>query len=173
MKRINIISLFMLLLAGCAQGQHQELSLDMPPACKDLGNGLCVVSSTGEWLGEGKTTVIDQKPTAAFLEDSTAIQIKAGDWNLILDPGLNTQFSTGTNFGDAALYPQGGYNHSMTLENNGRKCDDVEGAFIADALQSAQQGNQLLNPITSLDIRFTMRCNKQAQIIQGRVKLSQ
>ena len=180
MKRICIISLF-ILLASCTPVQNATptnqtgvLSLDMLPACKDLIDGLCVVSEPGEWLGEGKTTVIAQKPEAAFLDDSTALQIKIGEWTLVFDPGENTPFSTGMTFPGASLYPQGGYsNPSMTVENNEKKCDEVEGTFTDDILNTAQQGDQQINPIKTFDIRFAMRCNKQPQVIRGRVKLSQ
>ncbi|MGA2490546.1 MAG: hypothetical protein ABSF99_10260 [Anaerolineales bacterium] len=179
MKRICIISLF-ILLASCTPVQNAtstkqtgELTLDMQPACKDLIDGLCVVSEPGEWLGEGKTTVITEKPEAAFLDDTTAIQIKIEGWTLVFSPGLNTPFSVGMTFPDATLYPAGGYSVSMTVENNGKKCDDVEGTFTDDILQSAQKNEQQINPIMSFDIRFAMRCNKQHQVILGRVKLSQ
>jgi hypothetical protein len=75
-------------------------------------------------------------------------------------------------FPNAKLYPQG-ESVGMTVEHNGNKCNEVEGAFIDDILQSAQKGDQQTNPISSFDIRFTMRCNKEPQVIQGRVKLSQ
>ena len=179
MKRICIISLF-ILLASCTPVQNATpttqtgvLSLDMLPACRGMIDGLCVVSDPGEWLGEGKTTVITEKPVAAFLDNSTAIQIKDGGWTLIFDPGENTPFSVGMSFPNAALYPQGGSSVSMTVENNGKKCDEVEGGFTDDILQSAQNGDQQINPISSFDIRFAMKCNGETQVIQGRVKLSQ
>jgi hypothetical protein len=179
MKRICIISLF-ILLAGCSPAQNATptkqtgvLSLDMQPACQGLIDGLCVVSEPGELLGEGKTTVITEKPVAAFLDNSTALQIKIGQWTLVFDPGLNTPFSVGMTFPNATLYPQGGSNVSMTVENNGRKCDEVEGIFTDNILQSSQKGDQQVNPVTSFDIQFAMRCNKQPQVILGEVKLSQ
>ena len=179
MKRICIISLF-ILLASCTPVQKTTptnqtgvLSLDMLPACRDLIDGLCVVSEPGEWLGEGKTTVIKEKPEAAFLDETTAIQIKIEGWTLVFSPGLNTPFSVGMTFPDATLYPAGGYSVSMTVENNEKKCDEVEGTFTDDILQTAQKNEQQINPIMSFDIRFAMRCNKQPQVIRGRVKLSQ
>ena len=179
MKRICIISLF-ILLASCTPAQTATptkqtgvLSLDMQPACKGMIDGLCVVSEPGEWLGEGKTTVITEKPVAAFLDNSTALQIKIGQWTFVFDPGENTPFSVGMTFPNATLYPQAGSNVSMTVENNGKKCDEVEGIFTDDILQTAQNGDQQVNPVTSFDIRFAMRCNKQPQVILGRVKLSQ
>ena len=179
MKRICIISLF-ILLASCTPVQNATptnqtgvLSLDTQPACKGMMGGLCVVSEPGEWLGEGKTTVITEKPVAAFLNDSSALQIKIEAWTLVFDPGVNTPFSVGMTFPNAALYPQGGTNPSMTVENNGRKCDEVEGIFTDNILQSAQKGDQQVNPVTSFDIQFAMRCNKQPQVILGEVKLSQ
>jgi hypothetical protein len=184
MKRICIISLFVL-LASCTSAcsstgvqnakptrQPGELSLDMPPVCIAMQEGLCVVSEPGEWLGEGKTTVIAQKPAATFLGQSTAVQIKVEEWTLVFDPGGNTPFSVGMSFPNAKLYPQG-QNPGMSVEYNGKKCDEVEGAFVDDILQSAQKGELQTNPISSFDIRFTMRCNKESQVIQGRVKLSQ
>jgi hypothetical protein len=182
MKRICIISMF-ILLAGCTSAcsstgartakptrQPGELSLDMPPECVTLTEGLCLVSEPGEWLGEGKTTIIAQKPVATYLEPSTAIQIKVEDWTLVFDPGENTPFSVGMTFPNAKLYPQG-KNVGMTIEHGDKKCDEVEGAFTDDILQSAQKGDFGVNPISAFDIRFTMRCNKQTQVIYGRVKL--
>ncbi len=179
MKRICII-LFFILLASCTPVQNAtptkqtgELSLDVLPACRDLIDGLCVVSEPGEWLGEGKTAVITEKPEAAFLDETTAIQIKIEGWTFVFSPGLNTPFSVGMTFPNATLYPAGGYSVSMTVENNGKKCDDVEGTFTDDILQTAQKNEQQINPIMSFDIRFAMRCNRQPQVIRGRVKLSQ
>jgi hypothetical protein len=179
MKRICIISLF-ILLASCTPGQNATpakqtgvLTLDMQPECRDLIDGLCVVSEPGEYLGEGKTTVITERPEAAFLDETTALQIKIGGWTLVFSPGLNTPFSVGMTFPDATLYPAGGYSVSMAVENNGKKCDTVEGTFTDDILQTAQKDQQQINPVTSFDIRFAMRCNRQSQVILGRVKLSQ
>jgi hypothetical protein len=179
MKRICSILLF-ILLASCTPGQNAtptqqtgELSLDMQPACVGLIDGLCVVSEPGEYLGGGQTTVITEKPVAAFLDDTTAIQIKIEGWTLVFSPGLNTPFSVGMTFPNATLYPAGGYSVSMTVENNEKKCDEVEGTFTDDILQTAQKNEQQINPIMSFDIRFAMRCNKQPQVIRGRVKLSQ
>jgi len=180
MKRICIVSLLIILLASCTPAQNAqptkqggELTLDMQPACRDLIDGLCVVSEPGEWLGEGKTTVINENPEAAFLDETTALQIKIGGWTLVFSPGLNTPFSVGMTFPDATLYPAGGYSVSMTVENNGKKCDSVEGTFTDDILQTAEKNGQQINPIMSFDIRFAMRCNRQSQVILGRVKLSQ
>jgi hypothetical protein len=181
MKRICSI-LFFILLASCTPVQNATpakqtgvLSLDMQPACRDLIDGLCVVSEPGEYLGGGQTTVINQKPEAAFLDETTALQIKVGGWTLVFSPGLNTPFSVGMTFPDATLYPAGGYSISMTVENNGKKCDVVEGTFTDDILQTAQnQSNgQQINPVSSFDIRFAMRCNRKSQVILGRVKMSQ
>jgi hypothetical protein len=181
MKRICAISLlFILLLASCNQAQNAqptkqggELTLDMQPACRDLIDGLCVVSEPGEWLGEGKTTVINERPEATFLNETTALQIKIEGWTLVFSPGLNTPFSVGMTFPDATLYPAGGYSVSMMVENNGKKCGDVEGTFTDDILQTAEKNGQQINPIMSFDIRFALRCNRQSQVILGRVKLSQ
>ena len=184
MKRICIISLVIIslfiLLVSCSPVQTAiptpqtgVLTLNMQPACKGMMEGLCVVSEPGEWLGEGKTTVLTEKPVAAFLDNSTALQVKIGQWTLVFDPGLNTPFSVGMTFPNAALYPQTGSNPSMTVENNGKKCDQVEGIFTDNILQTAQQGDQQVNPVTSFDIQFAMRCNKQSQVILGEVKLSQ
>ena len=180
MKRICLISLFiliLLLLASCGATptakptrQPGTLSLDMAPECVALQQGLCLVSEPGEWLGEGKTTVIDQKPVAAFLGQSTALQAKVGEWTLVFDPGENTPFSLGMSFPNSKLYPQG-KNSGMTIEHNGKKCDEVEGTFVDDILQSGQKGGLNTNPVSAFDIRFTMRCNKQPQVILGRVKL--
>ena len=180
MKRICSILLFLLfilLLVGCNTTQTTrptrvpgELSLELPPECRPLSEGLCVVSEPGEWLGEGKTTVINQKPEAAFIGDSTALQIKVEEWTLILDPGEKKPFSVGMIFPNAKLYPQG-QNVGMMVEHAGKKCDEVEGAFVDDILQSGQNGGMNTNPVTAFDIRFTMRCNKQPQVILGRVKL--
>jgi hypothetical protein len=179
MKRICSILLF-ILLASCTPAQNATpikqtgvLSLDMLPECRNLMDGLCVVSEPGEWLGEGKTTVINERPEAAFVDETTAIQIKIGEWTLVFSPGLNTPFSVGMTFPNATLYPTEGSSVSMTVENNGKKCDVVEGIFTDDILQTAQKNEQQINPITSFDIRFAMRCNGQSQVIQGRVKLSQ
>ncbi len=144
----------------------------MPTDCRTLGEGLCVASEPGEWLGEGKTTVINQKPEATFLGQSTAIQIKVEDWTLIFDPGENTPFSVGMTFPNAKLYPQG-KNVGMYVEFKGKKCDTLEGAFTDDILQTAQDGAVQINPISSFDIRFALRCNGETQVLQGRVKLSQ
>jgi len=184
MKKICIISLFIIslviLLASCTPAktavptkQTGVLTLDIQPACKGMMEGLCVVSEPGELLGGGKTTVLTEKPVAAFLDNSTALQIKVGQWTLVFDPGLNTPFSVGMTFPNAALYPQAGSNPSMTIENNGVKCDQVEGIFTDNILQTGQQGDQQVNPVTSFDIQFAMRCNKQHQVILGEVKLSQ
>jgi hypothetical protein len=184
MKRICIISLciisLFILLAGCtppqtatAAPQTGVLSLDVQPACKGMMDGLCIVSEPGELLGGGKTTVLTDKPVAAFLNNSTALQIKIGQWTLVFDPGENTPFSVGMTFPNAALYPQTGSNPSMTVENNGKKCDQVEGIFTDNILQTAQKGDQQINPVTSFDIQFAMRCNKQTPVILGEVKLSQ
>jgi hypothetical protein len=177
MKRICIILLF-IFLASCNSIQTTrptrvpgELSLEMPSECLPMSEGLCLVSEPGEWLGEGKTTIITQKPVAAFIGASTALQIKVGEWTLILDPGENTPFSVGMAFPNAKLYPQG-KNVGMTVERDGKKCDEVEGTFIDDTLQSAQKGDLNANPVSFFDIRFTMRCNKQPQVILGRVKLA-
>jgi hypothetical protein len=179
MKKICCILLF-ILLASCTPAQNATptkqtgvLSLDMVPECRDLIDGLCVVSEPGEWLGEGKTTIINERPEAAFLDETTALQIKIGGWTLVFSPGLNTPFSVGMNFPNATLYPAGGYSVSMTVENNGKKCDVVEGTFTDDILQTAQKNEQQINPVMSFDIRFAMRCNRQSQVIKGRVKLSQ
>jgi hypothetical protein len=179
MKRICIILLF-ILLASCTPAQNATptkqggvLTLDILPECRDLMDGLCVVSEPGESLGEGKTTVINEKPEAAFVDESTAIQIKIGGWTLVFSPGLNTPFSVGMTFPNATLYPAGGYSVSMAVDNNGKKCDEVEGTFTDDILQTAQKNEQQINPISSFDIRFAMRCNRQPQVIRGRVKLSQ
>jgi hypothetical protein len=76
-------------------------------------------------------------------------------------------------FPDAKLYPQG-KNPGMTMEDNGKKCDTVEGAFTDDILQSAQNASSLnTNPVTSFDIRFAIQCNGETQAIHGRVVLSQ
>jgi hypothetical protein len=177
MKRICSILLF-ILLASCTSKapptkQSGVLTLDMQPDCRNLIDGLCVVSEPGEWLGDGKTTVINERPEAAFIDETTAIQIKIGGWTLVFSPGLNTPFSVGMSFPDAVKYPAGGYSVSMTIENNGKTCDDVEGTFTDDILQTAQKDDQQINPIHSFDIRFAMRCNRQSQVILGRVKLSQ
>jgi hypothetical protein len=180
MKRICIISLLILLLASCTPAQNAqptkqggELTLDMQPACRDLIDGLCVVSEPGEWLGEGKTTTVNERPEATFLDETTTLQIKIGGWTLVFSPGLNTPFSVGMTFPNATLYPAGGYSVSMAVENNGKKCDSVEGTFTDDILQTAEKNGQQINPIMSFDIRFAMRCNRQSQVILGRVKLSQ
>jgi hypothetical protein len=177
MKRICIISLF-ILLASCAPTQTEVptqqptgLTLDTPPACQSLQQGLCIVSEPGESLGGGKTTVIAQNPVAAFLGQSTALQVKVGEWTLVFDPGENVPFSVGMTFPDAHLYPQG-KNPGMTMEDNGKKCDTVEGYFTDDFLLSAQNANSLnTNPVTSFDIRFAMQCNGETQVIHGRVVL--
>jgi hypothetical protein len=180
MKRIRLASLLILLLTSCASAktatpanQTGVLTLDMQPACRDLIDGLCIVSEPGEWLGDGKTTVIKAKPEAAFLDETTALQIKIEGWTLVFSPGLNTPFSVGMTFPDATLYPAGGYSSSMTVENGDKKCDNVEGIFTDDILQTAQKNEQQINPVMSFDIRFAMRCNRQSQVILGRVKLSQ
>jgi len=166
-------------MAGCAPAQNAtptrqpgQLSLDMQPECQSLQEGLCLVSEPGEFLGGGKTTIITQKPEATFLGQSTAMQIKVGEWTLVFDPGGNTPFSVGMTFPNAKLYPQD-KNAGMSVENNDKKCDEVEGAFTDDTLQSAQNGDQQTNPISWFDIRFTVRCNAEPQVILGRVKLSQ
>ena len=183
MKRICSISLFILLLASSTSAcsstgaptakptrQPGTLSLDMAPECVALQQGLCLVSEPGESLGEGKTTIIDQKPVATFLGQSTALQAKVGEWTLVFDPGENVPFSVGMTFPNAKLYPQG-KNAGMSIERNGKKCNEVEGAFVDDILQSGQKGGLNTNPVSAFDIRFTMRCNKQPQVILGRVKL--
>ena len=179
MKRIYSILLFILLilLAGCNTMQTGkptrvpgELSLEMPSECRTLQEGLCLVSEPGEWLGEGKTTIINQKPEAAFIDDSTALQIKVEEWTFVFDPGANKSFSLGMIFPNAKLYPQD-KGVGMTAEYNGKKCDEVEGSFIAQILQSAEKKGVNINPVSIFDIRFTMRCNNQPQVIIGRVKL--
>jgi hypothetical protein len=179
MKRICSILLFILLaiLASCNTMQTEkptrvpgELSLDMPSECRTLQEGLCLVSEPGEWLGEGKTTIITQKPEAAFIGESTAIQIKVEEWTFIFDPGEKKPFSVGMIFPNAKLYPQG-KNVGMSVEHNGKKCDEVEGSFVGDILLSGQEEGLNTNPVSNFDIRFTMRCNNQPQVIQGRVKL--
>jgi hypothetical protein len=177
MKRICIISLF-ILLASCSSTPTPAptrvpgtLSLNMPPVCIAMQEGLCLVSEPGEYLGGGQTTVLNQKPEATFLDQTTALQIKVGDWTFVFDPGANLPFSVGMTFPDAKLYPQG-KNASMMVENNGKKCDEVEGEFTDDILQTGQSGGLNTNPVSFFDIRFTMRCNKQPQVILGRVKLS-
>ena len=183
MKRIGSITLIMLLasclLASCSSAPAAtptkspgELSLDMPSVCLTMEEGLCIVSPPGASFGGGKTTVIKQKPTAAFLNDTSAIQIKVGDWTLVFDPGESTPFSVGMTFPNAKLYPQGN-DVGMAVEENGNKCDPLEGEFVDDILQTAQSGEKQINPISGLDIRFSMRCNGEPLALQGRVKLSQ
>ena len=178
-KILCIISLF-ILLAGCTPAQTAiptpqtgVLSLDIQPACKGMIDGLCIVSEPGEFLGGGQTTVLTEKPTAGFLDNSTALQIKIGQWTFIFDPGENTPFSVGMTFPNAALYPQTGSKVSMAVEYNEKKCDQVEGIFTDDILQTGQKGDQQINPVTSFDIRFALHCNKETQALLGRVKLSQ
>ena len=184
MKRIITISLciisFFILLAGCTPAstatptpQTGVLSLDIQPACKGMIDGLCIVSEPGELLGGGQTTVLTDKPVAAFLNNSTALQITVGQWTMIFDPGENTPFSVGMTFPNATLYPQTGSNVSMSVEYNGKKCDTVEGIFTDDILQTGQNGDKQINPVTSFDIRFAIRCNKATPVLLGRVKLSQ
>jgi hypothetical protein len=180
MKRICIISLsilLLLLLSSCGATptakptrQPGTVSLDMAPECVTLEQGLCIVSEPGESLGEGKTTIIDQKPEATFLGQSTALQIKVEDWTLVFDPGQGTPFSLGMTFPNAKLYPQGS-NAGMTIEHAGKKCSEVEGAFVDDILQSGQNGGMNTNPVSAFDIRFAMRCDKEPQVLYGRVKL--
>jgi hypothetical protein len=177
MKKICIISL-LIVLVGCSPAQNATptkqsgvLSLDMQPECRSLTDGLCIVSEPGEWLGEGQTIIIDEKPDAVYLEPSTAIQIKIEDWTLIFDPGENKPFSVGMSFPNAKLYPQG-KNVGMTIEHNEKKCDVVEGAFTDSILQSEEENGLGKNPISAFDIRFTMRCNDAPQVLYGRVKLS-
>ncbi len=178
MKRICIISLF-ILLASCAPAQTGgsanqpgELALTMPSACQSMEDGLCIVSPAGETLGGGKTIVINQEPTAAFLEQTTAVQVKIQDWTLIFDPGGNTPFSVGMTFPGAKLYPQG-QSVGMDVQNNGNKCSQLDGIFSDLILQSAQNGAQQINPISSFDILFALRCNGETEVLQGRVKMSQ
>jgi hypothetical protein len=178
MKRICIITLF-ILLASCAPAQSGnsanqpgELSLSMPSACQSMEDGLCVVSPAGETLGGGKTTIINQEPTAEFLDQTSAIQIKIAEWTLVFDPGQGIPFSVGMTFPGAKLYPQG-KGVGMDIENNGNKCDQLDGVFSDLILQSAQNGAQQINPISSFDILFAMRCNGESQVLQGRVKMSQ
>jgi hypothetical protein len=180
MKRIGIISLFillLLLLVSCGATptakptrQPGTLSLAMAPECVTLEQGLCIVSEPGESLGEGKTIIINQKPEATFLGQSTALQIKVEDWTLVFDPGQGTPFSLGMTFPNAKLYPQG-QDASMTIEHAGKKCSEVEGAFVDDILQSGQNGDMNTNPVSAFDIRFAMRCDKEPQVLYGRVKL--
>jgi len=183
MKKISMLSLCIIfsfvLLAGCAPAQTATpapqtgvLSLDIQPACKGMEDGLCIVSEPGESLGGGQTIVLTDKPVAAFLNDSTALQITVGQWTLVFDPGDNTPFSVGMTFPNATLYPQVGSQVTMSVENNGKKCDQVDGIFTDDILQTAQKGDQQVNPVTSFDIRFSIRCNKETPVL-GRVKLSQ
>jgi hypothetical protein len=177
MKRIYAVSLF-ILLASCAPAPTIEptvqmgvLSLETPVECRTLPEGLCLVSEPGEWLGDGQTTILKEKPAAVYLEPSTAIKIEIQDWVLILDPGENKPFSVGMTFPNAKLYPQG-KNVGMTIEHGDKKCDEVEGSFTDDILQSAEKGGFGVNPIKAFDIRFTMRCNNEVPVIRGRVKLS-
>jgi hypothetical protein len=177
MKRICIISLF-ILLASCSSTPTAAptrvpgtLSLNMPSVCIALQEGLCLVSEPGEYLGGGQTTVLNQKPVATFLDQTTALQIKVGDWTFVFDPGAGLPFSVGMTFPNAKLYPQG-KSAGMTVENNGKKCDEAEGEFTDDILQSGQNGDLNANPVSFFDIRFSMRCNKEPQVILGRVKLS-
>jgi len=44
----------------------------------------------------------------------------------------------------------------MTIEHGDKKCDDVEGAFMDDILQSASKGGFGINPISRLT--FALRC---------------
>jgi len=137
-----------------------------------MEDGLCVVSPAGETLGGGKTTVINQEPTAMFLNQTTAVQIKIGDWTLVFDPGGNIPFSVGMTFPNAKLYPQDKA-AGMAIENNGNKCNQIQGQFMDFILQSAQNGVQQTDPISSFDILFSMQCNGESQALQGRVKMSQ
>ncbi len=179
MKRISIITLLiLLLLTSCGSGQKEPatkevgvLSLDMPPECRILREGLCIVSEPGELLANGETIIITEKPEAQYLEPSSAIEIKIGEWTLIFDPGEDKPFSVGMTFPNAALYPQG-KGAGMSIETNDKKCDVVEGAFSDDILQSAEENGMGKNPIEVFDIRFTMRCNNQTPVIHGRVKLT-
>ncbi len=184
MKRICIISLF-ILLASCAPAQTAVpptptqpsvvgLTLNLPPVCVTLENGLCLVSEPGEWLGEGKTTVINQNPVAAFIGQTTALQAKVGDWTLVFDPGEGIPFSLGMTFPDAKLYVQGSKIGGMTVEDNGKKCDKLEGIFEDDIMETGQSGNGLnTNPVSSFDIRFALQCNGETQTLHGRVKLEE
>jgi hypothetical protein len=177
MKKICIIIL-LILLAGCGSTQNEPatkelgvLSLDTPTECKALREGLCIVSEPGEYLGDGQTIIINEKPEAQYLEPSTAVEIKIGEWTLIFDPGEGKPFSVGMTFPNAQLYPQG-KGVGMSIETADKKCDVVEGAFSDDILQSAEEGGLGKNPIEVFDIRFTMRCNDQPVVLHGRVKLT-
>jgi hypothetical protein len=180
MKRLRILPLLILLilLTSCGSGQDVTptkqtgvLSLDTIPECRALREGLCMVSEPGEWLGEGQTIIINEKPEAVYLEPSTAIEIKIGEWTLIFDPGEGKPFSVGMTFPNAKLYPQG-KGVGMSIETSEKKCDVVEGLFSDDILQSAEEDGFGKNPIEVFDIRFAMRCNDQPQVIKGRVKLT-
>ena len=181
MKRLCIISLF-ILLAGCAPAQStaQEATpttqsvyqLGIPDACQSMEDGLCVMSPAGETLGGGKTTVIKQAPVAHFLNQTTAVQIKVGDWTLVFDPGGNIPFSVGMTFPNAKLYPQE-KGVGLDIQNGGTKCTQLNGEFMDFIMQSAQNGIQEVNPISSFDIVFMASCNGESQSLQGRVKMSQ
>ncbi|HVM71959.1 MAG TPA: hypothetical protein VMT91_09380 [Anaerolineales bacterium] len=179
MKKICIVSVLFILLVSCTPVstppptlQPGQLSLDIPSACSSMMQGLCIVSDPGEILGGGQPIVINQTPTAAFIGNSTALQIKVGDWTLVFDPGQNTPFSVGMTFPNAKLYPQTS-TPGMSIENNGKKCDQVDGEFTDDILQTAQNGTTQVNPVSNFDIRFSMHCNQEKQVLTGRVKLSQ
>jgi hypothetical protein len=176
--KIRYAVFLLVLLAGCSSGPTPEptkqtgvLSLTMPAECRTLSQGLCLMSEPGEWLGDGQTTVINEKPEATFLNSTTALQVKIQGWTLVFDPGEGKPFSVGMTFPNAGLYPQG-KNVGMSIEHDGKKCDEVEGKFTDDILQSDEKNGLGINPITAFDIRFTMRCNNQIPVIIGRVKLS-
>lgn len=168
MKRICIISLF-ILLASCAPAQTAVpptptqpsvvgLTLNLPPVCVTLENGLCLVSEPGEWLGEGKTTVINQNPVAAFIGQTTALQAKVGDWTLVFDPGEGIPFSLGMTFPDAKLYVQGSKIGGMTVEDNGKKCDKLD---VSSRMTSWRPVNLEMVSIQILSRRltFALRCS--------------
>lgn len=182
MKRICIISLF-ILLASCAPvstatptPQPGQLSLNIPPACITMEDGLCLVPEPGEYLTGGKTVIINQAPVVAFLPNTSTLQVKVGDWTFIFDPGNNVPMSQGMTFPNAKLYPNGNY-PGMSVEVDGKKCDQVDGEFLNSYVQAAQNVNnqqvQQINPVTAFDINFSLHCNQEHQVVNGRVKLSQ